>query len=488
MTVGIKRWFLGLIVLIVATAIISYLLMVLGLGWGHRPGQVGNWLLLAAVLATSIGIAHVIWDRLNRSATAVREELRRIRSDSEAKISSKKSRVIRRCIEPELDRSITAIRNKFRALRREREKLEKEKELIERHRQELEIILQSIPEAVIVTNETEKVVLTNSAAEELFGFKHNAKNPLSLGEYIPDEGLVRVLQDKQKSPGNMVVEYSAPDGRDKRWYNVAVSALASADDDQTGGVLTIFHDVTQDKETVRMKTEFVSNVSHELRTPLASIKAHMEMLLDGEIEDAHTRQNFYQVVGKETDRLSRLVDNLLNIARIEAGVVKPSKEGLGLQEVIKEVIQVLGPQAESSKIELELELPDEPCRVRIDKEMIRMAMQNLISNALKYTPEGGRVTVRMVADDESGQVRVDISDTGVGISEKNLARIFEKFYRVPSSRKMGTGTGLGLPLAKEIVETVHAGRLEVSSVVGKGSRFSVVLPVAEAAKSLVAVG
>ena len=118
---------------------------------------------------------------------------------------------------------------------------------------------------------------------------------------------------------------------------------------------------------------------------------------------------------------------------------------------------MLGPQAESSQIELAYELPGEACLVRIDKEMIRMAMQNLISNALKYTPVGGKVVVRMAVDDESGRVRVDISDTGVGISEKNLARIFEKFYRVPDSRKMAQGTGLGLPLAMVIVVTVHGG-------------------------------
>jgi len=197
-------------------------------------------------------------------------------------------------------------------------------------------------------------------------------------------------------------------------------------------------------------------------------------LVDGDAEDEATREEFLSVINGQADRLERLIDNMLNLARIEAGVVSVNKKSRSLNELLEEAIHVLQPTAEAKRIELVTELSPLYLGVLADRDMLLQSAINLLSNAVKYTPEGGRVTLRSrLADDE---VTFEVEDTGVGLSEEDCRRVFEKFYRVKKDKSMASGTGLGLPLAKHIVEDVHGGRLSVESVLGAGSTFCVVLP------------
>ena len=471
MTITVKRWFLSLLVLITVVVVVSYLVVTVGMRSAGVKNQQGGWLLIAPMLVASISVTHIIWNRLNRCS---RKQLESTDSDVEGLMVPQEEG-----FEPVLNQSLLSTRDKVEALAGERKELEIQNRLVENRHHHLEAALLSIPEAVIITNSAERVVLANSPAEKMFGFSLAADGHKPLPECIRDEEFLRLLRQVQQSVSHKVAEYSKSNERGERWYDVILSAVTNGEKDESNGVVAICHEVTKQREAARMKTDFVSNVSHELRTPLASIKAYLEMLIDGEAEDEQTRQKFYEVIQDEANRLSNLVDNILNISRIEAGVVKVSKQPVALAAVIKEVLEVAGGQAEASGIKLIDELTPVFFHVRADKEMIRQAVFNLVSNALKYTPEGGTVTVRLTVDEASGQVTTEVADTGVGLSPEDLTRVFEKFYRVSGSTKMSKGTGLGLVLVKEIIETIHGGRLSVSSTLGEGSTFSFSLPLAE---------
>jgi len=228
-----------------------------------------------------------------------------------------------------------------------------------------------------------------------------------------------------------------------------------------------------------MKNDFVSNVSHELRTPLASIKAYVEMLIDGEAEDDRTKREFYEVIQNEANRLGRLIDDILNISRIESGIIKVNKQPQSLTVIIKEALEVIEPQARQKNIKLLEHLTPVLYQVVGDKDMLYQAVLNLFSNAVKYTPENGSIDVETRYDEARKTVLVRITDTGVGIPPKDLPFVFDKFYRAEANSRMAKGTGLGLSLVKQIVETVHQGKMVVESQVGKGSCFGFELKLAE---------
>jgi two-component system phosphate regulon sensor histidine kinase PhoR len=227
-----------------------------------------------------------------------------------------------------------------------------------------------------------------------------------------------------------------------------------------------------------MKNDFVSHVSHELKTPLASIMAYSEMLCDGEADDEQTRKEFYSIIQNQAKRLSRLIEDILNISRIESGLIKVNKEPVSLTILIEEQLQMIKSYAEEKNIEVISPKPIVFDRVYADKDMISQVIVNLLSNAVKYTRSGGSVTIKAEVDEIAVIARVTVTDTGVGIPESELSRLFEKFYRVEANKNVAKGTGLGLNLVKQIIEKVHNGRVFVESKVGVGSTFGFELPLA----------
>jgi two-component system phosphate regulon sensor histidine kinase PhoR len=267
----------------------------------------------------------------------------------------------------------------------------------------------------------------------------------------------------------------------ERTYKVTLSCVAGSNKEgsENAGVVAVLHDMTKEKEVAEMKNDFVSNVSHELRTPLASIKAYVEMLIDGEAQDPKTQHEFYEVISNEANRLSRLIDNILNISRIESGLVKVNKQPQSLTIIMKEAIEVIAPQAKGKNITLKEELTPVFYQTLADRDMLYQAVLNLLSNAVKYTPEGGTLTATTNVDEAKKKVIARISDTGVGIPPKDLPFVFDKFYRAEANNRMAKGTGLGLSLVKHIIETVHHGRIFVESTQGKGSTFGFELDMSE---------
>lgn len=340
-------------------------------------------------------------------------------------------------------------------------------------RQHARAILHSISDAVVVTNSFDELVLANDAAAKTLGFELSTSQRRPIGQVLHDAKIAELIRDVRRSgsaTARRVIEHTVPPEMGGRTYKLTLSAVADAAD-QPAGVVAVLHDMTREKEVAQMKSDFVSNVSHELRTPLSSIKAYVEMLVDGEANDEQTRREFYDIIQNEANRLGRLIDNILNISRIESGLVKINKLPLSPAVVIKEAIEVITPQAKSKNIHLEEKLTPVFYQTMADKDMLYQAVLNLLSNAVKYTPEGGAITIKAAVDESRKMVVTRITDTGVGIPPKDLPFVFDKFYRVDANNHMAKGTGLGLSLVRHIVENVHHGHMFVESTPGKGSTF-----------------
>jgi two-component system phosphate regulon sensor histidine kinase PhoR len=350
-------------------------------------------------------------------------------------------------------------------------------------RQHAEAIIYSISDAVVVTDPFDDLVLANESAARAFGFDLNNSTRAPMDQAIGDEKVVAMIREMRQSnsaSGRRIVEHTVKqhNGQDKT-YKITLSCVADKTNQHPAGVVAVLHDMTKEKEVAEMKNDFVSNVSHELRTPLASIKAYIEMLIDGEADDEKTKREFYEVIQNESNRLSRLIDNILNISRIESGLVKINKQPQSLTVIMKEALEVIAPQAKGKRINVSEQLTPVFYQTVADRDMLYQAVLNLLSNAVKYTPEGGTITVQTDVDESKKKVMGRISDTGVGIPPKDLPFVFDKFYRVEANNRMAKGTGLGLSLVKHIIETVHHGRMFVESTQGKGSTFGFELDLAE---------
>jgi two-component system phosphate regulon sensor histidine kinase PhoR len=359
--------------------------------------------------------------------------------------------------------------------------LEIELKVATAERQHAEAIIYSISDAVLVTDTFDDVVLANESAARTFAFDLTKASRSPLQQVVGDAkmvDLIREMRQANSKSGRRIVEHIVKDQQGEKTFKVTMSNVADQGDN-AAGVVTVLHDMTREKEVAEMKNDFVSSVSHELRTPLASIKAYVEMLIDGEAEDERTKGEFYEIIQGEANRLGRLIDNILNISRIESGLVKVNKQPQSLVMIVKEAIDVINPQARTKHITVTEQLMPAIYQTQADKDMLYQAVLNLLSNAVKYTPEGGSINVSTILDEARKMIVVKISDTGVGIPPKDLPFVFDKFYRVEANNRMAKGTGLGLSLVKHIVETVHRGRIFVESSVGKGTTFGFELDLCE---------
>jgi len=356
------------------------------------------------------------------------------------------------------------------------------------------LVLSSLNVPVLVVDEYGELVQANPSAERLFNFNADEAYRRAIKNITRCEQLLDLLNDTQRRKSHTTrqeeIQLPGPDGM-PRWHEVTAcsftseaakeaEALAASDSgvlahsQPSQGAVVVLRDITSQKAAQQRYAEFVSAVSHEMKTPLASIKAYVELLVDGDAEDDETREEFLNVINSQTDRLHRLIDNVLNLARIESGVVEIHKVSQPLNSILTEAYETVKPAAEAKNITLVSALSPLYLPVLADHDQMLQAAINLLSNAVKYTPEGGTITLR--SRDLDGQVQFEVEDTGVGLSPENCERIFDRFYRVKKDTHMASGTGLGLPLAKTIVEDMHGGRISVRSTLGEGSTFIVTLP------------
>jgi two-component system phosphate regulon sensor histidine kinase PhoR len=348
--------------------------------------------------------------------------------------------------------------------------------------QQIENILMQLPEPVVAINSFDELVLANSAALELLGLEAESATGQPVARVLSNERLFELLIDvrRRRHPSQRSGEVELTDeSGNPRWFGIATRSMAGDErdgDSASAGAFALLRDISEQKTGQKRYAEFVSAVSHEMKSPLSGIKAYVELLADCEPGDSAAREEFLGVIDSQANRLQRLIDNLLNIARIEAGVVEVNKTNLSINELLAEALEIIRPAADEKRIELSAEFSPMYLAAHVDRDMLMQAAINLLSNAVKYTPDDGRVVLRSrMTDDE---VEFEVEDSGVGMSEEDSVRVFEKFYRVKKDRGMAQGTGLGLPLAKHIVEDVHGGRITVESTPGEGSVFRVALPAA----------
>ncbi len=437
-----------------------------------------NYLVLGLVAALTSLLLLVFWRSVHRTVGSVAAQLDQMSRKGEVGLILIDGADELGAITQPLNRFLTMVKDRTEQLQAENRELQIQSRIADAEKKHTEAIIFSISDAVVVTNRFDELILANNAAEKLLGFKLAHGLRKNVDQIIHDGTLVRLIRETRsggRSHTRKVVEHCIDQKGQPRTFSVTLSCVM-AGQGEVSGVVAVLHDVTREKEISQMKTDFVSNVSHELRTPLSSIKAYVEMLLDGEVEDDKTQREFHEIIAGEADRLNRLIDNILNISRIESGVVRVVREPLNLTEIAKQVISVASPQAKAKSITLADRMVPVYHQVEADKDMIYQATLNLVGNALKYTPEGGKVTVSTSVDERRGVAVCEVADTGVGIAPEDLPHIFDKFYRVQGHTKMAKGTGLGLTLVKHIIETVHDGKLTVTSEAGKGSTFSFELP------------
>jgi len=357
--------------------------------------------------------------------------------------------------------------------------------IIEAERDHAVSILQSFQDAVIVTDIYNDVKMVNRSACNLLQIEPDRALNESVSDIVTNDVLRHVFEKTLETDApftskslDVTVESEGTDGSIPQCYDVTLTALPDVNGSLSGigGTVTILRNVTSEREISQMKSEFVSKASHELRTPLSSINAYLEMLLDGEAASEENRQEFYQILKNESERLGRMIDNMLNISRIEAGILKSKIIDVDFVQAVTRAVEVISPQAASKNIGLKVIAGPLVYSAMADQDMLHQVLLNLLSNSVKYTPEGGRVTITLENDDASAAVMVSVSDTGLGIPPDAIDKIFEKFYRIENYKRVARGTGLGLSLVKHIVEYVHKGSIRVESKLGMGSRFIVLIP------------
>jgi two-component system phosphate regulon sensor histidine kinase PhoR len=327
-------------------------------------------------------------------------------------------------------------------------------------------ILSSLTDGVVMTDAEERIVLANPAAEKLFNFKEARVAGRPLIEAIPDHEIDNIVKNCLGTAHEQNTQLDSITGRFLRAIAVPITT------GETKGALVLFQDLTELRSLQTMRREFVGNISHELRTPLAAIKAIVDTLRDGAINDPEAATDFVNRLDVEVDGMTQMVSELIELSRIETGKIKLKLEPLNLNLLAEEVIARLGPQADRQQVSLSAELASGLPAVQVDKERIKQVMMNIIHNAIKFTPTGGKVVVSTKLDGEL--VTTQVSDTGIGISREDLPHIFERFFKADKSRST-SGTGLGLAIAKHTVQ-IHGGSVWVQSEQGKGSTFGFSLP------------
>jgi two-component system, OmpR family, phosphate regulon sensor histidine kinase PhoR len=350
-------------------------------------------------------------------------------------------------------------------------------------RERLEAILRGMVEGVLVIDLAGTVVLMNARARELLGLPIETPwRGRSLVELSRDPGLADVV--RELGAGAAVTSRDVMLEASRGLMLQVNAARLRAADDQPFGFVLVLHDVTELRRLEVIRRDFVANVSHELRTPLTAIKGYAETLLGSAGDDRETARRFLAVIDRHSERLGRLINDLLTLSDLELGRTALRLGTVVVGSVIDDVLQILGAAAHRKGVQITAEVsPDLPA-AHADGDRLRQVLINLVDNGIKYTPPGGRVVVRArgASGLQSGMVEIAVEDSGVGVPAQDLPRLTERFFRVDKarSRELG-GTGLGLAIVKHIVQA-HGGSLQIASAIGQGTTVTTYVPVTSMAQ------
>ncbi len=449
----------------------AWLLPVVFAGGGLALGAVveGAWLGLG-LLALSAGYAGLHTWLVSRSLQQVSDEIQALAAGAATRVSL-----------PAQFRGLGVALDELGEWRRQQQAQ------LQAEQTRLAALLDCVAAGLLVVDQQGRVVLANRALAEFFGLQTpvlGRRHPEVARHAQAQEAIDLALGEGQPATR----ELSLPGGR-----QLEVQAVPIRREGQGQGVVAVFYDLTRIRQLERMRKDFVANVSHELRTPLTAIKGCAETLADGPLQDPQATARFVKIIDDHAGRLNRLLDDLLNLARLEADQLEVEKEGCRLCSLVEACLSAVAQAASAKGLKIEVEIPPETSVV-CDRRLIEQALINLLDNAVKYTPEGGCVQVWAGEREQAQPVaergeRVEIlaargggrrltlvvADSGIGIPAADLRRVFERFYRVDKGRSRAQGgTGLGLSIVRHVVE-VHAEELWVSSALGQGTTFGFTL-------------
>ena len=349
----------------------------------------------------------------------------------------------------------------------------------EKDKAELRTILTSMSEGVIATDMQRHILLANEAAGRLLCFPAEHAEGRLLWEVVRNEQIIKSLDEVAATAQRRQLQFGPLEGR---YLEVTLCPLhhssgLAGEAHSLKGFIVVLHDITQAFRYQELRKEFVANVSHELRTPLTVIKGFIETLRDGAINDIERRDRYLATIQRHADQLTNLVNDLLELSKLESHAALPGRTNVDLSQIVRRVSESMQPAATRRNQSLTLNLPSAPPPVVGNVDYIERAVTNLLDNAIKYTPDGGKIslTVRF----EPTNAVVEVVDNGLGIPAEDIPRIFERFYRVDRSRsrEMG-GTGLGLSIVKHLINA-HGGQVEVQSQPSAGSTFRIRLPLGD---------
>ena len=343
-------------------------------------------------------------------------------------------------------------------------------------RERLTSTLNASIDGVVAVDRELNVLFANDALHRLLDRTRTAGNDVvghPLVWSLPDE---QVLDNVRASRDHGHPSVTLIERPGRRFYQVATTPIASGG---TWAVLVVLHDLTDVRRAELQRRDFVGNVSHELRTPLAALRSVIETLQDGALDDRPAADDFLRRADHEVERLINLVEELLELSRIESGEVPLDIQPTDVSALLQEALELARPEATRRRVELKLDVAPDLEVVELDAKQIDRAVFNLVQNAIKFTPPTGSVTVSARRVDDS--LEVTVRDTGVGIAATDLPRVFERYYKVDQSRASG-GTGLGLALVKHAVEA-HGGTVSAESRIGEGSTFRFVIPIRDATEA-----
>ncbi len=348
----------------------------------------------------------------------------------------------------------------------------------------MRVLINRLADGVMATDSLKRVVLANPAFLRMAGIREAGIVGRTLSEVLRSDQLEQLIDNALAMPSEEFTELTEEIHCEEKEGQSApiLNARCIPFRDRVGrnvGAITVLHDITSLKKMDQIKSDFVAMVSHEIRSPLNSVLAQIKVVLDGLAGEVTQKQQ--EILSRASEKIKSLVSlssELLDLAKIESGLISQEKEQLDMSEILEDQVAFHGAAAQAKDIRLELEGPLSPAPVLVNRRNMEEVLSNLITNAIKYTPEGGSVTVSAARED--GYLRMSVRDTGYGLAEEEIERIFAPFYRVKNEKtRYIIGTGLGLSIVKSIVES-HNGFINVESELGRGSTFHVYIPFTEA--------
>jgi two-component system phosphate regulon sensor histidine kinase PhoR len=318
-----------------------------------------------------------------------------------------------------------------------------------------------------MTDAEGRILLANPAAEKLFNFKQSNIIGHPIIEAIRDYEIDNVVKKCLSSGREQAAQLDTGTGRFLRVVAVPITPGKSS------AALVLFQDLTELRNLQTMRRELIGNISHDLRTPIAGIKAMVETLQDGAIDDKRAAADFLTRIDSEVDRLTQMVTELTELSHIETGKAELRRMPTDINMLIEEIVIQMNPLASTKPVTISTELMKNLPLIKIDHDRIRQTLINLVHNAIKFNNPGGKIVIATKADGEN--VTVSVEDTGMGISREDLPHVFERFYKADKARSRG-GSGLGLAIAKHTVQA-HGGTISAKSEEGKGSTLSFTIPI-----------